>query len=88
MLGIFKVAGRIIKAVTPRIGKRIRNVGVALIGGAGVTGTATVSLEGDDPIIVKMRLVLAILTVIQGIVGTFMAGIGQGQAETEVDTTE
>lgn len=80
----FRLLGRLFKATTPAVGKRIRGVGLALLTGSAATGTAAVSLpevpDSPDTWVELARTILQILTVIQAIVGMIMTGAGQGQA--------
>ncbi len=81
-----RLVSRLIGGKTSRVGKRVRGVGMALLGGAGVTGGAAASLPAaPDSYMEIINGILLIITGLQGLVGTVMLAIGQGQTDDHVD---
>lgn len=86
-MNALKLLGRLIKAVTPPIGGRLKRAGVKLLAGGAATGGVSLSLpDVPDSWIQVIRLILEIVTIIQVILGTVMVGAGQVQAEGPVDS--
>lgn len=85
-IGALRLLGRLIKGRTPAVGRKIRSFGAKLLGGAAVTGGASITLpEAPDSTVEMLRLILEVLTVIQAIVGTIMMGAGQVQTDEDVE---
>ena len=71
---------------TPKIGKNIRNAGLALIGGGSTGLAASASLpEVPDSWIELMRVGIELISAIALLIGTLMTGAGQAQVKGDPD---
>jgi hypothetical protein len=89
MIIMVKKALKLLRMPTPRIGKNLRNAGLALIGGGSTGLVASTQLpEVPDSWMQFAASIAAVISAISVLIGTILTGMGQGQVHVDPDTVE